>query len=482
MIMKRSNLFIHFTFSLFIIELCTIFTGCSYISRKGIQVYKENPSYWEFKGKPVLLLGGSDDDNLFNNLDLMGKNLETLEGIGGNYIRCTLSCRDKGNVWPYVKSDGKYDLDKFNPVFCDRLETCIREAEIRDIIVQIEFWATFDYYREMWQKNPFNPANNKNYTTETTHLVTKWNHHPAESVQPFFRSPPELNNDKILLRYQEAFVKKVLDVTLSYSNVLYCLDNETEAPAEWVLYWGEFIKKEAKKRGKKINLTEMWNPWNITDPEHAITYENPELFFFTDISQNNWQEGQIHYDRLIWYRQNLDRQKNGIQPINNVKVYSRRSGGKPNDTAISIDRWWQNIFAGCASTRFHRPTGGIGLSSKAQKVIRTARFFTSSFDIFACEPRPDLLSDRQENEAYCLANPGHIYAVYFPRGGQVNLEVEKTKKDYRIRWFDTDSGSFFELKPAHIEYSFTRKAEGKRFMVLKSPSTNKTWLVLIERM
>ena len=30
-----------------------------------IKAYSKNQYYWQYKGKPVLLLGGSDDDNLF---------------------------------------------------------------------------------------------------------------------------------------------------------------------------------------------------------------------------------------------------------------------------------------------------------------------------------------------------------------------------------------------------------------------------------
>jgi hypothetical protein len=30
-----------------------------------IQPYAKNPFYWQHKGQPVLLLGGTDDDNLF---------------------------------------------------------------------------------------------------------------------------------------------------------------------------------------------------------------------------------------------------------------------------------------------------------------------------------------------------------------------------------------------------------------------------------
>ncbi len=34
-------------------------------STNRIEIYKPNPAYWQYKGKPVLLIGGTQDDNLF---------------------------------------------------------------------------------------------------------------------------------------------------------------------------------------------------------------------------------------------------------------------------------------------------------------------------------------------------------------------------------------------------------------------------------
>jgi len=436
-----------------------------------IAVWPKNHHYWQYKGRPVLLLGGSDEDNLFNNPDLMMRNFETLKKIGGNYIRATLSCRDEGNVWPYLKTkDGRYDLNRFNPEFWKRLERCCREALARDIILQIEFWATFDYYRDLWLRNPFNPKNNINYTTKNTRLVETWPHHPAARVQPFFFSTPGDNNDRVLLRYQEAFVRKVLEVTLPYPNVLYCLDNETRAPEQWAVYWGRFIRDEARRRGTTAQVTEMWDIWDLHHSDHARTYRHPEIFSYTDVSQNNWQVGQTHYDRLIWYRRNLEHQPGGIRPMNNVKVYGLLRPRQPLDPALNLDRWWQNIFAGCASTRFHRPPSGLGLSPKAQEAIRAARIFTSAFDIFASEPHPELLDDRSPNEAYCLAKPGGFYALYFPTGGEVVLRVPSGEKTYAIRWFD----------PVKAAFAASREAKAGSTLRLKTPDTKQTWLVLVE--
>ncbi len=64
----------------------------------ALRPWAENPWYWSFQGKPILLLGGSDDDNLFQWLekDLVAQ-LDRLAEAGGNVIRNTMSDRkDKG--------------------------------------------------------------------------------------------------------------------------------------------------------------------------------------------------------------------------------------------------------------------------------------------------------------------------------------------------------------------------------------------------
>src|SRR5690554_6829452 len=91
------------------------FVGTCYSQpEKGIKPYGKNPRYWQYKGEPVLLLGATDDDNLFqiNNLE---SHLDSLTDAGGNYIRNTMSDRDAGNLRAFRQiSGGKYDLEKWN--------------------------------------------------------------------------------------------------------------------------------------------------------------------------------------------------------------------------------------------------------------------------------------------------------------------------------------------------------------------------------
>jgi hypothetical protein len=68
--------------------------------------------------------------------------------------------------------------------------------------------------------------------------------------------------------------------------------------------------------------------------------------------------------------------------------------------------------------------------------IKSLRMLTDAMHVFGCAPRNDLLSDRQPNEAYCLAEPGRQYAVYFPDGGEVSLDVSASKGTLQLRWLD----------------------------------------------
>lgn len=61
-----------------------------------IKVYEENPFYWQYKGEPILLTGGSKEDNLFNHPENLEEHLDLLKESGGNYVRNTMSSRDPG--------------------------------------------------------------------------------------------------------------------------------------------------------------------------------------------------------------------------------------------------------------------------------------------------------------------------------------------------------------------------------------------------
>jgi hypothetical protein len=274
------------------------FISCQNADSIRIQPWDENLWYWQYKGEPLMLLGASSDDNLFQwPAEILIPHLDSMKSVGANYVRNTMSDRqDRGfELYPFLKLDnGKYDLEKLNDEYYNRFEFFLQETEKRDIIVQIEVWDRFDYSRNHWPLHPYNPNNNSSYTSSTSELDTIYPDHPGRNKQPFFFTTPKQRNNELLLKFQKSRVEKMLEISFMYDNVLYCMDNETSADEEWGIYWADLILEKAKKAGKIILVTEMWDAWDLTTEEHKRTFDHPERYAFCDVSQNNQKKGQVH--------------------------------------------------------------------------------------------------------------------------------------------------------------------------------------------
>jgi hypothetical protein len=405
-----------------------------------IKPWPANPRYWQFKGQPVLLLGGSKDDNLFQIPDLR-EHLDEIRAAGGNYIRNTMSDRkDKGfEVYPFKQlPDRKYDLEQWNDEYWRRFENLLRWTAERDIIVQIEVWDRFDYSQKNWDPHPYNPKNNVNYTYAQSGFAEQYPDHPGRNRQPFFFTTPKQRNNTVVLKYQQRFVEKMLSYTLRHDHVLYCMDNETSAEEAWGAYWAEFIKDRARQAGKTVCVTEMWDAWDLKADEHKRTLDHPERYDFCDVSQNNHQKGQQHWDNFQWARQHIAAHP---RPLNTVKTYGA-DGGRYGNSRDGLERFWRHVIGGVAAARFHRPDSGLGLSEPAVAAIKAARKLESLIKLWELEPANQLLSDRADNEAYLAARPGRAYALYFTDGGAVGLDLRDAPGQFEVRWIDISTGDW----------------------------------------
>jgi hypothetical protein len=405
-----------------------------------IQPWSENPRYWQYQGKPVLLLGGSKDDNLFQIPDLQ-KHLDEIREAGGNYIRNTMSDRnDQGfEVYPFLRlPDGKFDLEQWNDEYWRRFENLLRWTAERDIIVQLEVWDRFDYSTKNWEPHPYNPKNNTNYSYAQSGFAEHYPDHAGQNKQPFFFSTPRQRNNQVVLKYQQRFVEKMLSFTLRHDHVLYCMDNETSAQEAWGSYWADFIRVRAKSAGKQVRLTEMWDAWDLKADEHKRTFDHPERYDFCDVSQNNQKKGQEHWDNFQWVRARVaDRPR----PLNTVKTYGADTGRFGNNRD-GLERFWRHLIGGAAAARFHRPDSGLGLSQPAVASLRAARKLESLIRLWEVEPANQLLSHREDNEAYLAAQPGRAYALYFPGGGAVGLDLKEATGPFDVHWIDIGSGDW----------------------------------------
>jgi hypothetical protein len=477
-------------------------------SESPIAPYTDNLFYWEYNDKPILLIGATNHHDMFNRPTGIYEELYQLHSIGGNYIRNVMSHRHPGNEYPYIIPEGenKFDLTLFNDTYWNRFEKMLEWTKDLDIIVQIEIWASRDFYSTNdsyggWSRHPFNPDNNVNYTRESSSLPGSdaYDLTPSRLETPtphkFFNTVPALDNNEIVLAYQKAFVDKILSHTLEYNHVLYCMNNETTAAAEWGQYWIQYIKEKALKAGKKVYATDMFEDQDILGNQHHPLYEHPEMYDFIEISQNNHQTGQLHWDR---FQARMIQMSDNPRPFTNVKIYGgtrprpglrvrivrflRNIGDREQDNEMNrrefkggpdegVAKFFRNIFGGSSAQRFHRPYWGIGLDEMAQASIRSASMFISEFTIFNAHPRNDLLLNRESDAAYISASLDFDeFAIYFPRQDSVEINLTDFAGEYSVRWLEIRAS----------EWHLGKDVTGGQHISLTTPA-NGHWIVILRQ-
>jgi len=469
--------------------------------------------YWKYDGRGVLLLGGWNhghnpfiDHDTDNDKDNRGVStpaqikqaMDELAAAGGNCLRCVLDPGMAAGTQGFdfcAKSGTQYDLNTMAGPFWTRIEMFIAEADKRDIIVQIELWDRFDLIDGSWGSwpvSPWNPKNNLNYTTASSGLAASYGSfgsHPflrGVPGHPEYENAPKARKQKydLVRSFQDKFVDKLLSITLQNGNVLYCMNNETHADPAWGKYWMKFIKRKASVQGKNVPTTDMFDDVYRAGDSRGLTYQlaNRKEYDYLDVSQANSRHAdEAHWDKVKWI---ADAAKKANPPylLHMTKIYGNDlalngkpwSRFKPGDSDNGIEEWWRNLLAGMAGVRFHRPTSGIGLYAEAKNCIRATRKVETRVKFWDVEPRQDLLTNRQSDEAYLAANPGKAYILYFTKngGGAVGLKLNSfPDTTFELRWVDVGTGN----------WGASKTISGGRTVTIDRPNASSHWVATIVR-
>jgi hypothetical protein len=197
----------------------------------AIKIHPENPKYFEFRGKPLALITATEHYGAVMNrpfdfahylADAAEKRItltrlftlfRELQTPINPYSTCKPETPDL--VAPFVRSgpgraqDGelKFDLNQPNPEFYSRLHHFLSLASDYGIVVEVVLFSN-TYAPNVWSLNPLNNKNNVNDVEEIEWPDYLTMRHPK------------------LYAYQVAHLRRIVQETNRYDNIIYEICNE----------------------------------------------------------------------------------------------------------------------------------------------------------------------------------------------------------------------------------------------------------------
>ena len=221
---------------IFSLVLLTIFASAN--AQSPIRLHPDNPHYFQYNGKPVLLITSAEHYGALINLDfdyipyldaLRAQGLNNTRVFTGTYVERekdikwmgynnTLAPRPGRLIVPWARSKvngyfgggNKFDLDKWDENYFNRLKDLITQASARGIFVELTLFGN-QYKDSIWMNSPLYPGNN------------------IQNVGPSgpksFLKFQTLQDEKLLAR-QDEFVIKVLHELNYFDNLYFEICNE----------------------------------------------------------------------------------------------------------------------------------------------------------------------------------------------------------------------------------------------------------------
>ena len=431
----------------------------SAIAQVPVKLHPDNPHYFLWRNKPAVLVTSGEHYGAVINLDFDYRlYLETLNKLKLNHTRIFLGdylepehafCIEKNTLSPapgrfiapwkrssipgFALGGNKFDLDKWDPAYFERLHDFMDYADKMGVVVEADLFflgPTFD-------NHPMNPANNVN-GTET----------------PDFRGYLTLQYSKIL-KYQEAYTRKMVDELNKYDNLIINICNEpwfsnqehpgfASPPADktkaWIERVSEWIVDEEKNLPKKHLLSV-----DYTNEGERISAENLDTYW-KNISVFNHHYDQdsksltLNYDIPRAFTFN----ETGLMPP--LTAQYRIQGWKYMLTGGALYNNLDFTFQvgnedGSGSTGFVCPyyTGCTHPYMKNQMAVLLA--FMNSIDFVKMHPSRQVLALYEGSENIrCLAWEGHQYALYFWGGHRPVFRLNAPAGNYRAEWIEPASG------------------------------------------
>ena len=207
----------------FLVVSFVLLTPLGFAQAEGpIKIDPTNPHYFNYRGRPLVLV--TTDNTWFTvtatDYDFV-KFIDALAANGNNFTRLypgahPVTYANQPRIFPWVReADGRYNLDKWDPAYFERLHAFMGYAQKKNVIVDVclfNGWGTEakKTYQERWEWCPLNDANNV-----------------QEGVGLKRDTHCTLEEPK-LVEYQKAYVRKLTSELNRYDNLIYDVADEPD--------------------------------------------------------------------------------------------------------------------------------------------------------------------------------------------------------------------------------------------------------------
>lgn len=434
-----------------------------------IQLDAKNPHYFLFHDKPIALVTSGEHYGSVLNADFnFRKYLAALQADGLNYTRLfggsyvevpqtsfgikrnTLAPSSGRLILPWARSTepgyagggNKFDLEKWDPAYFERLHDFLSEADRHNVIVELTLFSS-QYGDVQWAVSPFNSANNVNHTTAALSLKTV----------------NTLENGNVLA-LQERYVRKLVREANAYPNVIFEIQNEpwSDHPALADVI-NPFLPKPARDQYP--------NSIEVAD-EDSIAWQTRVAQWITT------EEAQLPHRHLIAqnysnFRASVRKLIDGVSIVNFHYAYPEavtlnyglgkaiaydETGflGRSDDAyrrqawnfmlagGSSFDSLDYSFSLGYEDGTDAEPNGPGGGSPALRKQLGILQRFLRSLPLEEMTPDSQVVTHAEGVTPHLLASTHGIYAMYLDGKGPSRLALHLPKGAYQVEWLDTVSG------------------------------------------
>lgn len=424
-------------------------------AERPIALHPKNPHYFLWRGEPTLLITSGEHYGALMNLDFdfaryfktlaadklnhtrtfSGVYRETLESFG--ITDNTLAPKPNRYVCPWARSDqpgyfdggNKFDLDRWDRQYFQRLRQLMTEARKQGIVVEFNLFCPM-YKDAMWNASPMNGVNNVNGLPSIAREEVYTLKHPE------------------LLKRQVAVTRKIVAELKDFDNLYYEICNEPYFGGVTMQWQHRIIDTivDAEKGFPHHHLISL----NIANGRKKVEQPHPAVSIFN-----------FHYcvppDTVAM--------NYGLNKV----IGENETGFRGKDDLIYRTEGWDFLIAGGALynnldysftaqypdgkfDQYKSPGGG---SPALRKQLRILRDFLVGFDFVRMQPDDSVLLDvPRQMEARALVERGQAYAIYLhvklphkprpadyqePVSGTIDLRLPRGS--YKAEWINTKSGA-----------------------------------------